>query len=324
MSILNRVVVSSVIAVTWCCTMSEAVIIKGGDGRGNTDVGSISGVFSDFPFFDHVGFQGSGSGVYLGNHWVLTAYHINGTGEPSGVRLQNVFYRRDANTPTIQLVNPDNSLADLRLFRIENAPTDLPVITIGSGVTEIGTDVVMIGAGRDRQADLSAWDVNEVEEAWIWDPVDPLSSLADQEGYHWDELSSARSVRWGVNTVTDNYLENPDELIYSSGHNGQFGKIFAFATTFDSDGTDSEALAAAGDSGGAVFAKNGDVWELIGSINAISALHGQPGATAIFSNETQAVDLSPFRNQILTVVIPEPSTFVILMMSGVLLRRRRG
>src|SRR5580704_15894094 len=45
-------------------------IVAGGDGTQNTTPPA------DDPGFANVGIRGSGSGIYLGNGWVLTAAHV--------------------------------------------------------------------------------------------------------------------------------------------------------------------------------------------------------------------------------------------------------
>ena len=92
------------------------------------------------------------------------------------------------------------------------------------------------------------------------------------------------------------------------------------ATTFDNLYPSSESLAATGDSGGAVFVKNGSAWELAGIMLAVVQYSGQPSSTAVFGNQTYSADLSFYNGQIVQVV-PEPSGLALaiagfLMVSG--------
>jgi hypothetical protein len=67
-----------------------------------------------------------------------------------------------------------------------------------------------------------------------------------------------------------------------------------------------------GDSGGALFIKNGSIWELAGVLYAIGPYPSQPDATALqgkvsqpIGNLTYSVDLSVYRDQIIALTRPE-------------------
>ena len=103
---------------------ANATIIAGGDGTQNT--GAPPGV----PGWANVGALGVGSGIYLGNRWVLTAAHVgsgsitfngNGTFDPvagSAVRIQNA----------------DSTDTDLLLFQLQTDP-GLPSLSIGASTS---------------------------------------------------------------------------------------------------------------------------------------------------------------------------------------------
>jgi len=100
----------------------------------------------------------------------------------------------------------------------------------------------------------------------------------------------------------------------------------AIRTTFDQGGSDHEAQAAIGDSGGAAFVQNGSQWELAGILFAIGDFPDQPFEKALYGNLTFSADLSFYRQEILDeMALPEPSG--ALWPGGVavaLLARRRG
>ncbi len=82
----------------------------------------------------------------------------------------------------------------------------------------------------------------------------------------------------------------------------------AFATLFE-DGlpTPHEAQAASGDSGGPVFAKNGDgEWELVGIMITISQHPNQPANLSVYGNATYAVDIHAYREQIEKILASSP------------------
>ncbi|MEI6037455.1 MAG: hypothetical protein WCQ91_05985, partial [Planctomycetota bacterium] len=82
-----------------------------------------------------------------------------------------------------------------------------------------------------------------------------------------------------------------------------------------------------GDSGGAVFVKNGSAWELAGIMLAVDQYSGQPSNTAVFGNQTYSADLSFYNGQIVQVV-PEPGGLALaiagfLMAFGLAAARNR-
>lgn len=316
--VFNKYVIAIAACLMAAVAPAGAVIITGGDGSGNTTAGSVQTVFTDFDLFDNVGLQGSGSAVYLGDNWFLTAYHINGAGEPGGVVLDGVLFARDAGTETVQLMNPsDSSLTDLRMFRTMTEPMGFPAVTIGTGTPAVGDDVVMVGFGRDREPDLVGWDVVPIPntEDFTWTEVNSNSPFADATGYNQEMFVSDaefRTLRWGTNTVTDNHVTDPDRLIYENNGNGT---VLGFATEFNEGVSDNEAQATDGDSGGAVFWKNTvtDEWELVGIMNAVTEFSSQPSLANVFGNQTFSVDLSLLHDQIESVrSVPEPGSAVIL------------
>jgi hypothetical protein len=211
------------------------------------------------PGFANVGTIGKLSAVYLGNRWVLTANHV-GVGDVffEGIRFEALF-------ETMRwLVNPDDTAPDLVLFRIAEDP-GLPNLSIVETTPEVGASLVMIGHGRDRGQ-----------------PV-----LGDEGilGWRW---SGGHSMRWGTNE-----LQSSGYPISTGG-----GRTSAFATSFSEDGTEFEAHAAYGDSGGAVY--SGD-HELAGVMLGVGPFY-RPANPALFGNFTYSADLAGYREQILEIV----------------------
>ena len=133
-------------------------------------------------------------------------------------------------------------------------------------------------------------------------------------GYLW---APGNTIRWGTNNVAG-----------STWANAGFGDTFSGYTTFSFfPDYSSECQAAYGDSGGAVFRKDGTSWQLAGIIGGLGSYSGQPANTAVYGNNTYYADLSVYRPQIVAVV-PEPGTVglaVAAVATGILgrgLRRR--
>ena len=157
----------------------------------------------------------------------------------------------------------------------------------------------MIGGGRDRGA-ATSWDPNGPP------PPGPIG------GYDWD---STRTLRWGTNQIED----IPATPVLDT---------FAIGAYFDAGATPHEAMAADGDSGGALFVENGGTWELAGILFAIAGYSGQPEDTALYGNATYAADLAFYRDDILDVVsLPEPTGALplgILLVARLARTRRRA
>ena len=102
----------------------------------------------------------------------------------------------------------------------------------------------------------------------------------------------------------------------------------SFLVTFDeSGGVLYESQAVPGDSGGAVFIKRSDAWELAGILFSRLLYGDQPSATAVFGNQSAAADVSFYREQILAAMNPEipalplPAVFVLAGAVGASARR---
>jgi hypothetical protein len=141
----------------------------------------------------------------------------------------------------------------------------------------------MIGRGLSRGAATS----------WIWTNPNPPFNQITYYGWLWSQPSGV--MRWGTNRVSGT---------------AYIGTL-TFTTSFTNSmqgGTASEAQGATGDSGGAVFIKNGSTWELAGVMIAVgpgSVEDGQPADTALYGNVTFAADLSQYRDQIVAITRPE-------------------
>ncbi len=297
---------AAIAAVVWigCCAAgpARAVIIDTLTGTGNTTAPA------DNPGWANVGTVNNGSAVYLGDRWAITATHVwTGATTFSGTTYQNV--------PGSEITLSNNGAAgktaytDLVLYRLATDP-GLPSLQIAQSTPTNGSAVTMIGAGRDRGA-YTEWLVNTGTTPWAWTVNNVSPNFA---GYLWQ---STRTMRWGTNDIgaagwITYTIDSPKSA-------------YVVQTTFNySTAYSNEAQSAPGDSGGAVFFKNGSTWELTGIMLVTDAYSGQPGSTAVFGNNTFSADLSFYRSQIVAVV-PEPSSIALAAIGGLaLLVRRRA
>lgn len=263
---------------------ARGVIISTGDGSGNTEPPA-----SD-PGWNNVGDRGSGSAVYLGERWVITAEHI-GAGE---VTFPVGRFDMEADT-AVQLKNPSgrglSQFTDLLMFRLDQDP-GLPSLTLPTNPPQVDQHVVMIGAGRTREPEMTAWDVqfNFNRREYVWTKT---SGWGGVHGYHVD---GAKVMRWGTNLVVDDFEADGDHNWIVNVENGD---VISMATRFDEESfLTTQAQATEGDSGGAVFQHTGDQWELAGIMHGTQPLPNQPEFTVTFNSLTFFADTWQYRDQI--------------------------
>ena len=273
----------------------QAVVIRGGDGSGN-----ISAPVDD-PGWANVGKRGVGSAVYLGDGWCLTAAHVGaGSTDFGGTSYDYVT------GSGVRLHEPgdESSLVDLYLYRLTTIPIGLSGVTISSSAPSNGSDVVAVGYGRDREVDETNWDASWVEGGT------PIQ-------YRGFKTTSTQTKSWGENDIDASGFELSNS----------WGDTYMLRMDFDRFGAqgDDEMQVIDGDSGGALFFKNGDTWELSGILLAMGVYEDQPDYTTVYGNKSYAGDLSRYYDQIMGT-IPEPGTLVLLGLGGLMLfakRRRR-
>lgn len=300
------------LAIASVAHVANAVIIDTEFGTGNTTAPA------DDPGFANVGSRGELSGVYIGNRWVLTANHVGG----GDIVLNGGTYSMEMGTGS-QLKNPDgfgkSEFTDLYVYRLTDDP-GLPWLNIASAPSVNGA-VTMIGNGLNR-GDYRSWlvNTNTGTNPWIWTENNVSPNF---DGFAW---GTGHAIRWGTNVVDGTAWVNMKPQNVPPLH------AYSVFTTFDwMSEASSECQATYGDSGGAVFRKNGTLWELAGIIIGVGPFSGQPSNTAVYGNRTYFADLSAYREQIVTITaVPEPGTVglaVAAAATGILgrgLRRRRG
>jgi hypothetical protein len=296
------------------CTASSAfcVVVAGTTANTTAPV--------DDPGWANIGLCNSASAVYLGNRWVLTAFHVNAPGTFPVVFNGNTF------TPVpgtaTRLTNngtPGMSAnADLIVFQI-NADPGLPPLQVSSTAPVLGDDLVMIGNGLNRQTARTFWQVTQnagsSNDTWT-----ETVGTHNVEGF---KAGTGSATRWGTNDAEFVGLDIND----GAGDNRAFLSLFHD----DIAGRPNEAQAILGDSGGGVFHKVGAQWELSGIMLAV----GTPGNPGFFDNPpadtaafgqhvTVIADLSFYRNQIVTLTIPEPSGALMLTAGAMAFTLRRS
>ena len=285
---------------------AQAVVISSG-GPNNTAPGGQ-------PYFGNVGVLNGASAIYLDNQWVMTAAHVAGS-LPASVSFGGTSYATQTGSwqrlTNTGLGSGLTAFADVVLFRITSSP-GLPTLTLRTGAPVAGDDVMMVGNGRIQAANLTYWNVNEVSGPSndVWTEV-TLPATFNRSGF---KTTAANEVRWGNNEVD----------IADTTINTGSGDTRSFATIYNAV-TPEEAQGAVGDSGGATLFLNGSNWELAGMMHAISTFETQPSLTAIDGNSTFHANLSLYAPQInaILVTVPEPSSYLIAGLAGLLCLTKR-
>ncbi|MES2692473.1 MAG: hypothetical protein V4773_03295 [Verrucomicrobiota bacterium] len=305
----------SLVGLMLGATVSRAVIVSGGDGTQNT--GTPTGGAAGSPV-DHVGIVNNGSGVFLGtyggSHWVLTASHI-GAGN---FTLSGTTYSLIGGS-SVQVRNGDNSLTDLTLFRISTAPA-LASLTLSTSTPTVGSQVTMVGNGLNRSSGPTEWDING--SAWSQIPYGPPAG--DAFGY---TTTPGNTMRWGTDNIAGTTINGNNSYNIGTGNTRMFYTSFDGYLDAEFNVLTGQAQGSVGDSGGAVFYKNGSTWELAGIMGVIYTYNGQPSNGVVFGNLTGIADISAYRGAILSA-IPEPADVALWCAAGVsvlaLWRRRRA
>lgn len=307
MSALTTALRQLILLALSVCIAAPLVAVINSTNTSNTSAPTGVGDQPSDPGFSNVVQVSGSTGVYLGHGWFITANHVGAGNVTIGSTTYNVA------SGTAQRIG----VTDLQVFRVVPNPTypNLPPIAIAGTRPEVNDFTVMIGGGRQRETDTTTWYVDTNTDPWTWSETPPG---ATGTGYKWLD-SSTRAVRWGTNTIAG-YQEDVSYTFAGTPYTQDV--IF---TTFDASGTAYEAQAVRNDSGGGMFVETTNGWELAGIMVTVMSYSGQPEFTSVFGNQTVAVDLSVYRDEILAI-IPEPSTFVwtaALAATVVIMCRRR-
>jgi len=285
---------------------AHAVIISGGNGTGNTTGIGVTG-------WDYVGgiykpnSQINASGTYLGNYngsyYILTAYHVALSGLGSFILGDYTYSFVTGTGVQIKDDATDTTPADLYVIQITGSELALAALdslanlSLAASSPTTGTNVTMIGYGRDRSTTASTAYLKSGQ----WYNTAPAQPYTSVDYYNW---LSTNSKRWGTNQTSS----------LASTSNG-YGTTALVSTTFSSSGGSNEAQAAEGDSGGGVFYSSGSDTVLSGLMVYVAGYTGQTSNTAAYGNATYYADISKYRENILAAV-PEPTSVTLLLIGG--------
>lgn len=290
-----------------CAGTAQALIVEGDESASTTAPADDFG-FANVGIVRDSTAGADASGIYLGNGWMISAYHVVTDGSGGflfgNVTLNGISYSVDPNSG-VRLQTAAQTPADLALFHLTTIPVGLSSITISGSDPATGASLIMAAGGHDRDSAETHWNVNTSSSTWTWTET---AGLGNAQGYKW---LTTQTLRWGTNNIAG-YTSNVDD---------GFGITNTLQTDFTS-GVAKEAQAANGDSGGGIFYKSGGVWELQGIILTEATFNNQPANTSVYGDATYAADLSTYKSQI-DSVIPEPGAGPLVAGGMLLLAGRR-
>jgi hypothetical protein len=265
--------------------------------------------------------------VYLGNGYVLTAWHV-GNAAIGPVKLGNgITYAADNTFPAVRLQNTFTGPfvvdpnSDLKLFKILGVPSSVPDVRLTTGSPGLGGEnALIVSYGINRQATTTTFIANvDYNPAFGGSPI-------SETGYRWGGASNFE--QYGRNLI--------EPGLFGLDIDGDTDiDIAAFSTDFDSPAAlgaqADESQGALGDSGGGIFVKRGGLWELSGIINVVDGLVNPAGNARVqaaiydsvtFDSRTYYSDLSFYQGQF-SGLIPEPTSAALLGVGVALVLKRR-
>jgi len=237
------------------------------------------------PGWDNVGVMSIGSGVYLGDGWVLAPYHVYQYGHSGGRGVSHIDLdqRYHEILGTVRRIEYGSGVnTDLTMFRIDGRPALAPIEI--SNTAPLSQEVTVIATGRSRVGDLVGFG----------------------GGYTGFRTGSTRAKRWGRNVTRE----------YTSVQSSSYGRTNVFVTSFDLPGLgDDECQLVSRDSGGSVFVEQssgaGAPWQLAGIALSVGMPGGYTGPNvtrnAVYGNRTCYANLAAYRADIDAIrLIPLP------------------
>lgn len=271
-----------------CTSPAHAIILFGLDNTGNLTDPGTGAPFASVARLSN-GSTIGGSGIYLGNGYVLTANHVTSFSSVTFDGLTS--YTHDGIAP--QQVGT----TDMKIFRLTTSPT-VAAVQIYTGNLEVGSSGTLVGWGVGRNPLVP---VNSADVAW------GANSTSDR--------------RWGLNvpraTTNISYGAGSYEALVTvlggnSNPNQGLGADEAALTLFDS--------------GSGMFQQFGGVWYLTGLATAVEvgneSSFGQDTTGVNRGDYNYFVRVGSYSADI-NALIPEPSSLLLTAPALLLLLRRK-
>lgn len=295
-----RYLVLAVVSLALPFGSAKALMTYGGTTTTNiTDPGN--GVpWQNVVEIEDSGTNTDGSGVYLGNQFVLTANHvgpvnqivIGGTTFFVDTTFNASYSGGSFSGGFSQIGNTDLKLVRLTQDPVTAGVTGLQTINLNTSTTRDVNSLTtnyIVGYGESKGTAITGTGTG----GWTWQ--------AGTEGVE----------RWGTNNITGTYTATNGSWITNTLY-----------TTFNSTSGSDEAAVELDDSGGALFFKNGSTWYLSGITLYVSTNGASYYANAAGGGPSQNFfgRIADYESQINTAIaVPEPGSMALLILgSGVL------
>ncbi len=326
---LIRIVVA--LAIASFGDRAQALVVAGGPTANTTSSGFNS-------VFYNVGYIGNGAAVYLGDGWMLTASHVNvplESGISAGFNIPGLGSQYYQVVNSVRITSQSGSYPgtpDLQLVQLAQAPP-LPSIfqTIPTSSPQTGTVATLVGGGRANGGPLY-WNnatsssstinlgnssttafvgtPNPIISDTVWTNGTMPSGTYQDAGFAWNGGSG---IQWGESVIS--FVKNPaaSQDIYNSNtflttfYNSTYDPPAnsAWAPSVAAIGSNMAAVAS-GDSGGAAFVNTASGWRLAGMLAYVDqysrSQSGSPYPSTAYGDLSFSVDLSTYRNSILSVI----------------------
>jgi hypothetical protein len=255
------------------------------------------------PGYANEGRASFGNGVYIGDGWILNAAHVGQ--QPISFVDGGTIYQPVPNqgffvpNPTgIAGLNTTN--ADLYLYRINNDP-GLPSLKIASQQLALNDEVMFIATGVLRASAESAWTTDNADPP-TWTSVGSCSGGPNNHCFH-GYLASGTGKAWGTNNVGNDSIVGGNGSLTTVVNGGTIGNL----VSYDQNSVNPfEAQVVGGDSGSAVFHKNGSQWELAGITLANFIYKNQESIqfnqAALYGNASAFADLATYNSGIAAIL----------------------
>ena len=259
---------------------ADAIILYGLDNNGNT-----SDPATGVPWAS-VGSMSNGTGIYLGDGYVLTAAHVSSY---ASITFGSTTYNWDNGAATTI------DTADLRVFRLSSIPT-IGAVQLYTGTFELTNSATIIGTGLGRNPETA---INTALVPW-----------GD---------AATRAQRWGTNQPTsfsnvnvNSYTSNTINTILGSGA----GANEAGLTLYDSGGAMFQKI-------GGVWYLTGVAAYVSGSTSHSSTFGNEPPGLGSSGDTNSFIRISNYASQINSTMVPEPSAMALSLLAVFFLLRRK-
>jgi hypothetical protein len=232
---------SLVVLAAIACSQAHAVILFGGDNLANRTDPTNGVPWTNVGAFANGTGGWTGSGVYLGNRYVLTAHHVTLT---SQVTFDGAtFHSVEGSTTPLPGV-------DLRLVRLASDP-GLPRTALTAGTSEIGVAGYIVGWGVGRNpavptnTALVAWG-DATTAAKRWGTNVPKGVEAITGTYDYDSLVTVLGTLEGANEAALTLFDSGAALFQEVGG---LWRLSGIGTSVDTQGSSFFGLDAIGGPG---------------------------------------------------------------------------